>query len=375
MPPDVFSIVSSQAKKLYDEIKYDEDADKFFNSLSQWPESKTLTSALSDMAPLSLFSAIGLYMIYSYIRCAGPKLGLEIGSYHAGTTLGMAHAMYEIGDGKILTIDPFGAERVPPIIDSWPPELAARVKFAPHSSMQAFMAARHAKRRFDFVFVDGDHSFEFAFFDLMASAQLMKPGGILFVDNADQPGVWAALDAFLAQNPAWRPVGAARSRGDDEFPGWDYSFSQWPGVILQAPDRICIASVPYSVEGVTDLTEVGSVKLDLSRASGSGTLYAIVYLRAFYVVDPMPSERRAVASISMGNGDSGSRTLEFAAPMTLELRSDEDRRLWEVILIWRPDEASRGSSLVLDSAPELCPPTKAGVTSPVVAQEAGRLRN
>lgn len=45
--------------------------------------------------------------------------------------------------------------------------------------------------RFDLVHVDGDHSEEGAYRDIVDAFALLRPGGVMLVDDLDQPAVWA----------------------------------------------------------------------------------------------------------------------------------------------------------------------------------------
>jgi magnesium transporter len=56
------------------------------------------------------------------LSLSGTERVLEIGTWHAGTTETLARALWETKQGHIDTIDPFGGERCPPIIASFPPE-------------------------------------------------------------------------------------------------------------------------------------------------------------------------------------------------------------------------------------------------------------
>ena len=51
------------------------------------------------------------------------------------------------------------------------------------------------------VFVDGNHDYEFALFDIGRAAKYMTPGGLIFVDNVAQPGPFFAARDFLSANP------------------------------------------------------------------------------------------------------------------------------------------------------------------------------
>jgi Methyltransferase domain len=106
---------------------------------------------------------------------------LEIGTYFADTSRYLAEIMADTG-GELTTIDPFGGARVPDIIAGWPAALQRRVTFFPDNSMAFFLKLEErqtpigARAPFDIVFVDGHHTFEYAFFDLMRSALYLRPG-------------------------------------------------------------------------------------------------------------------------------------------------------------------------------------------------------
>jgi predicted O-methyltransferase YrrM len=57
-------------------------------------------------------------------------------------------------------------------------------------------------RRFDLAFVDGDHRFESVFIDLVFFNQLVRPGGIVIVDDLYLPAVDRA-SRFATTNLGW----------------------------------------------------------------------------------------------------------------------------------------------------------------------------
>jgi predicted O-methyltransferase YrrM len=57
-------------------------------------------------------------------------------------------------------------------------------------------------RRFDLAFVDGNHRFEAVFVDLVYLGRLVRPGGILFLDDYQLPAVMRAA-AFFLTNLGW----------------------------------------------------------------------------------------------------------------------------------------------------------------------------
>jgi len=57
-------------------------------------------------------------------------------------------------------------------------------------------------RRFDLAFVDGNHRFDFVFVDLFYLGRLLRPGGVVFVDDCQLPGITRAM-AFFMRNVGW----------------------------------------------------------------------------------------------------------------------------------------------------------------------------
>jgi predicted O-methyltransferase YrrM len=57
-------------------------------------------------------------------------------------------------------------------------------------------------RRFDLAFVDGDHRFEGVFIDLVFFNLLVRPGGIVIVDDLYLPAV-ARASRFATTNLGW----------------------------------------------------------------------------------------------------------------------------------------------------------------------------
>jgi predicted O-methyltransferase YrrM len=68
-------------------------------------------------------------------------------------------------------------------------------------------------RRFDLAVVDGSHRFGAVFVDLYYLGRLVRPGGIIFLDDYQLPGV-ARAAAFFTANLRWatEQVSAAEDR-------------------------------------------------------------------------------------------------------------------------------------------------------------------
>jgi len=71
-------------------------------------------------------------------------------------------------------------------------------------------------RRFDLAFLDGNHRFEGVFLDLFYAGRLLKEGGVVFVDDAQLPGVRRAANFFVT-NLGW----VVEDEGmEDELHSW-----------------------------------------------------------------------------------------------------------------------------------------------------------
>jgi predicted O-methyltransferase YrrM len=61
---------------------------------------------------------------------------------------------------------------------------------------------RFPARSFDLVYVDGDHSYAAAYSDIYQAMRLVRPGGVILVDDIDWPGPARAVRELLgAKNP------------------------------------------------------------------------------------------------------------------------------------------------------------------------------
>ncbi|MFI5022500.1 MAG: class I SAM-dependent methyltransferase [Alphaproteobacteria bacterium] len=146
-------------------------------------------------------------VLYQLVRGLRPKTVLEIGTLFAGTTHVIARALWANGQGRVIAIDPFGGERVPPIIARMPPEIGGRIDFHPLSSMDFFLRNEVPKGALGLAFIDGDHSYSGAHFDLYRTSERIAPGGVIVLDNSELCGVAYATADFLERHPDWRLAG------------------------------------------------------------------------------------------------------------------------------------------------------------------------
>ncbi|MCS4155850.1 putative O-methyltransferase YrrM [Salinibacter ruber] len=66
-------------------------------------------------------------------------------------------------------------------------------------------------RHFDFVLIDGYHTFDHTMIDLFYSTKLLRVGGILALDDANHPPVYKAA-RYFSEYPCYEKVGATPSK-------------------------------------------------------------------------------------------------------------------------------------------------------------------
>jgi hypothetical protein len=240
--------------------------------------------------------------------------------------------MAEIGMGHLITIDPFGGDRVPGIVAAWPAQLRERVEFRADNSMSFFLyldEELHAKRGayapFDLIFVDGHHSFDYAFFDLMRSSLYVRPGGALVVDNIEQPGPTSAIRLFLERHTHWQLFKAdgAPAGSDDEV-----SFHRAANsAIILAPDGIEIGALPYRIDLYElPLAELHAMQIKiLRRAPGVLRSFVNFYSRPTDCAATGKGEQNLVTAVErrIAAGDEETVTITYDPPLILSPGSND----------------------------------------------------
>jgi len=292
--------------------------------------------------------------LYAMIRALRPQWAVEIGTLFAGTAEIIAGALAANGNGKLTTIDPFGAERVPDIIASWPQELQRATDFKPINSMQFFMDIEGGAERPDFIFIDGNHEYEYALFDLLNSARYLKLGGIIVLDNYCDYGVRLAAQKFQADNPTWEVV---KFTAHPAF-GTTYYGLQLDGLyrVYVGPKTVPIGTQPRGFTQIINADGVKGIDLKLAEPSCGGRLFYKIYLRIypfeFHLGIGQMEEMTTSGDFRIEAG-----TLEAHAQLpvpiaTLRPREGFHRRC-EINLLFEPDVAGKSLTLNDDPAPAL----------------------
>jgi len=298
-------------------------------------EFETTTRFFSDnpAAQRSLVSGEAQALLYCIIRNLRPDHVFEIGSYKAGTTEALCRALQANGHGILHTVDPFRGDYVAATIAHWPTELLRHVSIHPLSSMDFYMEMERQSVRPGVVFVDGNHDYEFALFDIGRAARYMTPGGFIFVDNVAQPGPFFAARDFLSANPGWREVGGS-TEGYDASRAFDRKRSAIPStdfIVLRAPSAHIVSDRPTTFGRTRWWSPtVKGIELQLGSPAATGLLDVQVVLRGFGV---QPVEMIGETSLRL-QGSSGS----MSVPLEITVQGQFTYFTVEPWLVWRGDQ-------------------------------------
>jgi predicted O-methyltransferase YrrM len=306
----------------------------------------------ADYPRNSIMSSRGRAYLYGFVRALKPSSVVEIGTLFAGTTEVFARALWETGSGVVHTIDPFGADRVPPLLETWPPALRRITYFHPIDSMSFFARSAEIGRFFDIVLVDGNHDLEFALFDLQMAARLISPRGLIFIDNAEQRGPFVAVQRFTRAHPDWSLLGTSYDPDRPFAVVGRASLPETSLIVLQAPSDTTVWAEPVSW-GQTRIaaSKVEGIRFAFSQDPKSGTLHYKAILRAFSGDARRVDELIAIGRIDIVAGVGAvEQTHKFKTPIKSEFPKifSDCHHTFEIELVWR---SPNGGPLRLKNPP------------------------
>lgn len=296
-------------------------------------------------AQRSLISSQSQGLLYCLIRNLRPEHVFEIGTYKAGTTEAICRALLANGRGIAHAVDPFRGQYIAAVLKFWPPELLRHVRLHMKDSMAFFGDMERQRIHPELVFVDGNHEYEYAAFDIACGARLLTPGGFIFVDNISQPGPFLAARDFLSINPDWRELGSSAT-GYDRDKAFDRDRSTIPEtdfIVLRAPSTYGVGERPFNIARIRWASgKVEGVRLKLVAPKQAGRLTVQVVLRGFGTT---PAEITGEASVEVAAG-----SLELSVALTPPLQVEGQYVFYTVEpwLIWHG-----GERLQLCAAPEV----------------------
>jgi Methyltransferase domain len=299
----------------------------------------------TEASQRGLISAVSSALIYTLVRNAKPQHVVEIGTYNGGTSEVICQALHENGSGTLHTVGPFDAERVVPIFESWPQELCRHLEFYPMTSMDLYYRLYWRGIRPEIAFIDGDHSYQTALFDIQSLAQTLTRRGFLLVDNVAQPGPYFAAMDFLQRNPDWTQCKVRDPTGADPNKAFDPDRSSVPGTdfeILRAPRGYNIGSRPVTFGEMPSEAQIDGLRIHAESAGG--TLHVQCVLRGFGT-----AIAEEVVMTTMDIATSGKVDLMFSQP--IEIKGSFERCSAELWLVWRGE-----TPLVLAEIPTIISP-------------------
>jgi predicted O-methyltransferase YrrM len=132
-------------------------------------------------------------LLYGLVYSLGARRVLEIGTASGGSARIISAALDDLlMNGKLVTIDPR-----PELIDFDWTEIAHNSRSVEGRFPQD-LKPPSSDARFDFAFVDGDHSFEGLSRDLSHLPAYMEPGSLLLLHDAFNEEVGRAIESVLA---------------------------------------------------------------------------------------------------------------------------------------------------------------------------------
>jgi predicted O-methyltransferase YrrM len=287
--------------------------------------------AHSPSASRSLVSAVAQALIYSLVRNLRPSHVFEIGTYLAGTAEAICRGLHANGEGILHTTDPFGGDRVPPVLACWPPELREHIRFYCSTSMEFFSTMIAAPDvRPALVFIDGNHDFEYAAFDIACAARLLEPSGFILVDNVSQAGpFWAARD-FLAAHTDWTECRVTDNSCDPSkaFDAHRTNIPYTDLMVLRAPANRTAGERPVTFgELPLHATGFDGIAVPLGNLEGDGVLHVQCVLRGF----PGHVEKVGATSCRVSARDAG---MVLRLPLVMDLGTGFEVVRLEIWLIW-----------------------------------------
>lgn len=144
---------------------------------------------------------------------------LEIGMANGSSSVAMLRTLADSGGGTLTSIDPYQYAAVGSVRndndDGYSGEGVENVKRAGFAQMHSLIAEPdftalprliEQGEKFDFIFIDGYHSFDYTFIDFFYSDLLLKIGGIVAFHDSSFPAVYKVCQ-FVAGNKAYRGIG------------------------------------------------------------------------------------------------------------------------------------------------------------------------
>jgi predicted O-methyltransferase YrrM len=144
---------------------------------------------------------------------------LEVGMANGSSSVALLRVLSENGGGSLTSIDPYQLAPVGSVKndndDGYSGEGIANVKRAGFAHMHTLLAEPdyialpglvERGEKFDFIFIDGYHSFDYAFVDFFFADLLLRVGGVIAFHDSSYPAVYKVCK-FITRNKEYRLIG------------------------------------------------------------------------------------------------------------------------------------------------------------------------
>jgi predicted O-methyltransferase YrrM len=157
------------------------------------------------MFPVAIPAAEGEALRQWVIR-EGARHTIEVGLGYGVAALFTCEGLFANGaaDAHHLVLDPNQTTRFANCGLQFLEEAGVShvIEFLPAASEVALPSFLAEGRRFDLAFVDGNHRFDGVFLDLIYLGRLVRPAGVIVVDDFQLPSVLRAV-SFCTSNLRW----------------------------------------------------------------------------------------------------------------------------------------------------------------------------
>ncbi len=171
--------------------------------------------SVHSLFPVAVSGAEG-EALRDWVRREGAVHTIEVGLGYAISTLFICEGLLTNGDptARHVAIDPNQGTRFADCGLQFLHEAGVGDLVEHHAEESQIALPRFLAegRRFDLAFVDGNHRFDAVFLDLIYLGRLVRPGGIVAIDDHQLPAV-ARAASFCLTNLDWRLEEV--SAGDD----------------------------------------------------------------------------------------------------------------------------------------------------------------
>ena len=180
---------------------------------------QTSTAAAGHpLAPLDGVLPTEMEVLRQLIKSVDARAALEIGMARGVSSVAILTAMG--ADGHLTSVDPF--QLVPSGYGGAGVETVRAAGFAHRHTLMAepdytaMPSLLRERRRFDFIFIDGYHSFDYTMVDFFYADLLLKIGGIVAFHDSNREAVFRVC-SFVAEEKPYRRLGPPLALRYDGF--------------------------------------------------------------------------------------------------------------------------------------------------------------